>query len=121
RALRLALASGDWDAIDQIEGTLWDWLWIEPHRVERAWVDSPGGAGGLARVVVAVDPAASAKPGSDETGIIVAGKGYDGRGYTLADRSCRASPDGWGKRAVQAFHEFAADVIVVERNNGGDM
>lgn len=121
RALRQALASGDWDAIDQIEGALWDWLWIEPHRVEPGWTGPDAGAGGLTRVVVAVDPAASAKPGSDETGIVVAGKGADGRGYVLADRSCRMTPDGWGRRVVEAYREFQADVVVVERNNGGDM
>ncbi len=119
RAKRQAMAVGDWDAIDQIEGALWDWEWIEPRRVDPAW--PLGGAGGLARVVVAVDPAASAKPGSDETGIVVAGVGYDGRGYVLADRSCRMSPDGWGRRAVEAYREHRADRVVVERNNGGDM
>ncbi len=118
RALREAVGFGDWDAIDRIEGTLWDWDWIEPHR------RAPGSehlAGGLVRVVVAVDPAASAKTDSDETGIVVAGKGADGRGYVLADRSCQLSPDGWGRRAVQAYRDHQADRIVAERNNGGDM
>ena len=80
-----------------------------------------GHGGGLVRVVVAVDPAASSNKDSDETGIVVAGLAADGRGYVLADRSCRLSPDGWGQRAVTAYHEFGADRIVAERNNGGDM
>jgi phage terminase large subunit-like protein len=75
----------------------------------------------LRRIVVAIDPAVTATEDSDETGIIVAGVGVDGFGYVLADRSCRLSPDGWAKRAVAAFHEFAADRIVAEVNNGGDM
>ncbi len=119
RALRQAMAEGDWDAIDQIEGALWDWAWIEGQRQEPKYVAGHGG--GLVRVVVAVDPAASAKPGSDETGIVVVGKGADGRGYVLADRSCSMSPAGWGARAVQAYRDFQADRVVVERNNGGDM
>jgi phage terminase large subunit-like protein len=45
----------------------------------------------------------------------------DGHGYIVADRSCRLSPDGWGRRAVQAYLDFKADAIVVERNFGGDM
>ena len=40
----------------------------------------------LMRVVVAVDPAASSGEDADETGIIVAGKDKDSRGYVLADR-----------------------------------
>jgi phage terminase large subunit-like protein len=39
----------------------------------------------------------------------------------IADRSCKASPDGWARRAIAAFDEFAADRIVAEVNNGGDM
>jgi phage terminase large subunit-like protein len=73
------------------------------------------------RVVVAIDPATSANEGSDETGIIVAGKRPDGTYDVIADRSCKASPDGWARRAIAAFDEFAADRIVAEVNNGGDM
>ena len=41
--------------------------------------------------------------------------------YVLADRTCKLSPDGWGKRVVAAYHEFNADRIVAERNFGGAM
>jgi predicted phage terminase large subunit-like protein len=75
----------------------------------------------LARVVVAIDPAVTSSEGADETGIIVAGKGIDGRGYILADQSCRLSPDGWASRAVAAFDHHQADRIVAEVNNGGDL
>jgi predicted phage terminase large subunit-like protein len=53
--------------------------------------------------------------------MVVAGVGVDGRGYVLADRSCRLSPDGWARRAVQAYDDFDADAIVAEVNNGGDL
>jgi phage terminase large subunit-like protein len=75
----------------------------------------------LARVVVAIDPAATSKDSSDETGIVVAGLGTDGRGYVLADRSGRFKPDAWARRAVEAYHEFSADRIVAEGNQGGEM
>lgn len=75
----------------------------------------------LQRVVVAIDPATTSGEGADETGIIVAGKGIDGNGYILADRSARISPDGWARRAVQAFDDFEADRIIGESNNGGEM
>ena len=73
------------------------------------------------RIVVAVDPAVTSGEQSDETGIIVVGRGADGRGYVLADRSCRDTPSGWAHRAVQAFEDYKADRIVAEKNQGGDM
>jgi phage terminase large subunit-like protein len=39
----------------------------------------------------------------------------------LADRTCNLPPEGWGRVAVTAFHEFKADRIVGEKNFGGDM
>ena len=78
----------------------------------------------MTRIVVAVD-ASGARSAYDELadsiGIIVAGKGIDGRGYVLADRSCKLSPAGWGRRACEAFHEFKADRLIYERNYGGAM
>ena len=77
----------------------------------------------MQRIVVAVDPSgvSGAEDGGDEVGIIVAGKGVDGCAYILADRSCRLSPEGWGRRAVEAYKEFKADRIVAEKNFGGAM
>lgn len=75
----------------------------------------------LVRVVVAIDPAATSKDSSDETGIVVAGLGADGRGYVLADRSGRFKPDAWARRAVEAYHEYQADRIIAEGNQGGEM
>jgi predicted phage terminase large subunit-like protein len=75
----------------------------------------------LARVVVAIDPAATSNADSDETGIVVAGLGTDGRGYVLADRSGRFKPDAWARRAVEAYHEHRADRIIAEGNQGGEM
>ena len=75
----------------------------------------------LVRIVVAIDPAVTSGEHSDETGIVVVGKGADGRGYVLADRSCRDTPSGWAHRAIQAFEDYKADRIVAEKNQGGDM
>jgi phage terminase large subunit-like protein len=99
------------ELISDIEGALWSYAMFETR----------GPAPDLARVVVAVDPAVSSAEASDETGILVAGLGVDGRGYVLADRSCRLSPDGWARRVVQAFDDFGADRVVAEVNNGGDL
>jgi len=99
--------------LEDAPGALWQRDEIEAHRVT--------GAPELIRVVVAIDPAVTATEDSDETGIIAAGLGIDGHGYVLDDRSLRASPDGWAKEAVSAFHTLRASRIVAEVNNGGDM
>ncbi len=73
------------------------------------------------RVVVGVDPAISNDIGSDETGIVVAGLGVDGKGYILSDESGKFRPEEWARRAISAFHTFDADRIVAEINQGGAM
>lgn len=75
----------------------------------------------FAKVVVAIDPAATAGEDSDETGIVVDGLGHDGIGYTLADVSLKGLPAEWARVAVDAYHLHRADRIVAEANNGGEM
>lgn len=99
------------ELLTDVPGALWTW----------AMLDNRQPAPDLARVVVAIDPSGGKDAENDEQGIVVAGTGVDARGYVLADRSCKLSPDGWGRRAVQAYIDFKADRIVYERNFGGDM
>lgn len=108
---RLARQELDADWLLDQPGALWTYDLIQRSTVPQD----------LVRCVVAVDPAVTSSEDSDETGMLVCGLGVDGRGYVLADRSCRLSPDGWARRAVQAFDDFAADLVVAEVNNGGDL
>jgi phage terminase large subunit-like protein len=39
----------------------------------------------------------------------------------LDDRSCRLAPQGWAKIALTVHDKYYVDLIVVEKNNGGDM
>jgi phage terminase large subunit-like protein len=71
--------------------------------------------------VVAIDPAVTSTDDSDETGIVVAGISGDGQYYVLEDCTVKASPDGWARTAVNAYHKWGADRIIGETNNGGDM
>lgn len=75
----------------------------------------------LSRVVVGVDPAVSCGENSDETGIIVAGIGYDEKIYVLDDLSGRYKPPEWAKIVVRACHDYQAGRVVAETNNGGDL
>jgi phage terminase large subunit-like protein len=73
----------------------------------------------LDRVVVAVDPPATA--GGDACGIMVVGR-RDDRAFVLADETARGlSPAGWAARAVAAARLWTADALVAEANQGGDM
>ena len=73
------------------------------------------------RVVVAVDPAVSTERRSDETGIIVMGDDDSGHMFVLADLSGKFTPEQWGKRVIDAYDQFNAVAVVVERNKGGDL
>ena len=103
------------EVLDDLPGALFTRAMFDDHRVKVV----PE----MQRIVVAVDPSGTAgeSDDGDSIGIVVAGKGVDGRCYVLADRTCKLSPDGWGRRSVAAYHEFGADRIVAERNFGGAM
>jgi len=77
--------------------------------------------GALRRIVVAVDPPASAGRNAC-CGIVVAGLETSGRAVILADCSVEgASPAAWAGAVVKAFRRFDADRVVAEINQGGDM
>ena len=105
----------DAEFLDDVEGALWTSAIIDACRVR------PQDVPDLQRVVVAIDPAATAGANSDETGIIVAGLGVDGEAYVLEDLSCSMRPSGWARRAIDAYDRHGADAIVIETNQGGDM
>jgi len=99
--------------LEDIEGALWNMALIEKNRVSKAPV--------MKRIVVAIDPATTAKKTSNETGIIVCGLGVDNLGYVLEDLSGIYTPNGWAKKAVNAYYDWKADRIIGEVNNGGDL
>lgn len=103
--------------LDDMPGALWTHEMIDNNR--RPEIKD------LERIVVAVDPAATSGEDADETGIVAVGMARDDdgnqRGYVLADRSLRGTPDEWATAAVNLFHELDADRIVAEKNQGGEM
>ena len=101
------------EIIDDIEGALWSYAIIDPHRVR----ELPE----MQRIVVSIDPAVTSGENSDETGIIITGRGVDNRYYVIDDISGRMSPDQWARKAVEAFHAHSADKVIAEVNNGGDL
>lgn len=105
----------DGDLIEARSGALWQEAWIAQHR-------SPLQVCELQRIVVGVDPPVTAHAGSDACGIVVAGLGRDGRAYVLDDRTVQGrTPDVWASAAIAAYRDHAADRIVAEVNQGGDL
>lgn len=102
----------DGELIADIDGTLWPRALLEACRESRP----PE----LARVVVGVDPPASA--GGDACGIVVVGLAPDGTGHVLADASVRkASPERWARTVATAAAAWQADRVIAEANQGGAM
>ena len=112
---RLGRQELDAEIIEDNDRALWKREWIERTRV----VGMPDG---VVRIVIGVDPPASAGDGAAECGIVVCGWDNDNKGWVIADRSVRGlTPAQWGARVADAYRIFNADRVVVEANQGGDM
>jgi phage terminase large subunit-like protein len=99
--------------LDDVEGALWTRELMESSR-------SGTSIGELRRMVIGVDPPASAA--GDACGIVVCGLGADGIGYVLADLSVAGlSPEGWALKVAAAAEAWGAHRVVAEKNNGGEM
>lgn len=110
------------ELLEDVEGALWEYGWIDQHRVKEA----PE----LTRVVVGIDPSGSDDEGASEQGIITAGvapcacKGngtVEQHAFVLRDASGHRTPDQWARVAIACYDEFSADRIVAESNFGGAM
>lgn len=115
RARRKALSTGDWDAIDAIEGALWSAEDLDGGRVRPEYVEHTVG---VLRRVIAVDPS-DGEEGGDAYGVAHCAKGYDGVGYVMGAWDWRATPAQLAKRTIALYHEVGADALIVEKNHGG--
>ena len=103
----------DGELLADIEGALWNRSLLERCRV-------PFAAERMVRIVIGVDPPASAR--GDECGIVVCGVDETGMGRVLADASlARPSPERWARAVAATALHWKADRVVAEANQGGDM
>ena len=98
--------------VDEVPGAMWTRTMLDASRVH----EHPE----LVRVVVGVDPKVESTADS-KTGIVVVGIDAESHGYVLADASINGTPEQWSQKVVNAYHDFDADRVVVEINQGGDM
>ena len=106
------------ELIEDCEGALWTRGLIEASRGGLGTVT--GNCPPLRRIVVGVDPPASAH--GDACGIVVCGVDAEGIGWVLADASAAGlSPEGWARAVARAAEAWGAHRVVAEKNNGGAM
>ena len=103
------------EILEDVEGSLFKRENIENNRIKST--DIPD----LQKIVIAVDPAVTSNANSDETGIVIVGRGVDNKYYVLDDRSGVYTPDDWIKKVIALYYEYEANYIVAEVNNGGDL
>ncbi len=106
----------------KVDGALWDRKWIK--HLETISKD-PDTYGELIpppqyiKTIVAIDPAVSVNKNSDYTAIVVASKGLDGNFYIRYAKRSKETPAKWAEEVVKVYHQFKADKILAEKNNGG--
>lgn len=98
------------DFMEDAPGALWKRTWIDAGRVLAA----PE----LRRIVVGVDPSASAA--GDACGIVAVGEAGEHL-YPLEDATLQGSPEAWARAVVTLYHKLKADAIIAEANQGGEM
>jgi phage terminase large subunit-like protein len=104
----------DGDLIEDRADALWSRALIETCRVA---AHPP-----LSRVVVAVDPPVSSGERADACGLVAAGRAEDNTLYVIADETVAGlSPAGWARKAIALWRRLAADALIAEVNQGGDM
>jgi phage terminase large subunit-like protein len=102
------------EILDDRPEALWSRALLEQCRV--------AAAPALKRIVVGVDPPASARRDADACGLVAAGIVDNNVVYVLADETVSgASPAAWAAKAITLWHRLEADALVVEVNQGGDM
>lgn len=99
------------ELLTEFEGALWSHAQIDELRIETEPTN-------MIRKVIGVDPATSVKT---ETGIVAAGLTDEKKGVILGDHSIAASPERWGRTVAIAYQAHGANLVVAEKNQGGEM
>jgi pyruvoyl-dependent arginine decarboxylase (PvlArgDC) len=99
--------------IEDVEGALWNDRMINLARLRKP--------GEVIETVIAVDPSVSHTVDSDECGIVVCSRDDEEGGIVHEDASAKMSVESWARVAVDLYHQYEANCIVAEVNQGGDL
>lgn len=114
------------EILEDVDGALWTPSMIEVDRMRIHLAPT-----NFDNIIVSIDPAIKSE-GGNEHGIVTAGRidkylspeqeyAHLPHGFVLADDSLHGSPSDWAHAAIEAFHDWRANAVVGEINNGGDM
>lgn len=117
RGLRLAMEKGDWDAIDAVEGALWNAGDLDLGRCSPEFFQLQILRNSYKRVL-AIDPSDGEETG-DEYGVSLCCRGADGVAYQERSWAWKLPVAQMARQSVNLYHEFGCSEIVVERNHGG--
>jgi phage terminase large subunit-like protein len=132
---RLGRAELEGEEIDEVEGALWERVWLEREgfRLPPAIFKKDGKVvfeppKQVVRTVVALDPTVSdpelkKNPHKelDACGITVVGIDEIGQGYVLGDYTAVLPPAEWAQIALRLYSLTRAYAIVAEANQGGEL
>lgn len=118
------------EMLDEVEGAL-----VTARLIDSTRILDGDLVPNLRRLAIGIDPAVTANDTSDACGLIAVGlggpplHGWTGAEakvegphlYYLSDVSMRGTPHAWALRSLLLAEEWAADVMVVEQNQGGDL
>lgn len=111
--------------LEDVEGSLWKRWMFEGEGFRIPWSHVPP----IERMVVAVDPATTTTETADESGIAVCGRGpwlddtyrdQRPRGFVFHSEAKKLTPMQTMRRAAALYHEYKADAVILEANNGGE-
>jgi predicted phage terminase large subunit-like protein len=107
--------------LSDVEGALWSTEALDKARSHYTSYEELLKEVPINSIMIGVDPSIETQEDSDLCGIVVAAKGDDGLYYVLDDCSIKASPDVWATAAIETYHKYNANALVVETNQGGKM
>lgn len=104
----------DGDVVEADTQALWHIGMLDTHRV----MSAPA----LRQIIVALDPPVSAGPKADACGLVVIGRGEDGRAYVLEDATVQGlPPDKWAAHVRRVYRAYEAQALIAEVNQGGEL
>lgn len=111
------------ELLEDVEGALWSLKIIDDNRlsVQQYNQQIKDKELFINRTVISVDPAITNNENSDETGIMVVNFASNGHAYVIADYSGKYSPAEWARQTIKAFNLHDGDLIIAEKNQGGDL